>query len=273
MHHRITKLKNYNILMSIEYNRENTVKAKNTLRKDDKISTIWKRFYAPSNIIGNCTNLYRLHKPISEEDFFNKYIQYALEHKDLPISKRGLSEEELINLANDYMQRGNAVSKKPHQFDTYLNDMICHIITETYDGKIQEINFTKFLESLGYKCDYFEGSIDGKYGLDIKVTKSDGKLSAIQIKPISFFTSTRSDVQADRINLCVKYEKTLSEQKFKTYYAIYKKDSNNNILWVKNKDGFRFRIEELFSYDKENIYQTFSRKPIDLSNLEPLPIY
>ena len=210
--------------MSIIYNKENTISAKNILRTDEKICDIWKIYYSPSNKIGNCTNLYRLHKPKTYEDFFQKYVSYASEHKDLPISKRGLTEEEIIKMANDYMERGNAVSDKPHQFETYLNDIICHIITETFDGKVQETNFSKFLETLGYKCDYFEGSIDALYGLDIKVTNQYGRASAIQIKPLAFFTSPRIYIQKDRINLCAKYEKALSEQKLKTYYAIYKKD-------------------------------------------------
>ena len=38
-----------------------------------------------------------------------------------------------------------------------------------------ELSFMRFLESLGYECDFFAGDIDAKYGVDIKVTrKSDG---------------------------------------------------------------------------------------------------
>ena len=125
-----------------------------------------------------------------------------------------------------------------------------------------ELSFMRFLESLGYECDFFEGNIDAKYGVDIKVTrKSDGKTSAIQIKPITFFKSKRNDVHKDRVNLIHMYYNFLKDYNLKTYYAIYLKDKDNgNIFWLKNGDGFRFRLNEVFDYDVNNIDNTLRTK-------------
>ena len=159
-----------------------------------------------------------------------------------------------------------------YDFETFFYDAVCHIIIETWEGQQNERDFKKYLNKIGYECSDFDGHIDGKYGLDIKVTRNDGKVSAIQIKPISFFKSYRDDVQSDRVNLCQKYENALRELGIKTYYAIYQKDKKTNeIYWVKNGDMFRFRINELFDYDPEDIEGTFVRRKLP-SITEKLPI-
>ena len=254
-----TQIINAKIIRRVQifYNREKTIKAKEKIGKEDLISEIWRRQFAPSNKIGNCTNLFRIHNPKDENEFCDKYFQYAEKNRHLSISKRGLTYDEFVNLVNDYMTKGNAVSGKTFDYDVYSNYALCHIITETYDGKKLEIEFKKFLEQLGYKCDYFEGTIDAKYGVDIKVTRGDNKISAIQIKPISFFKSKRIDVYKDRIGLVHKYHNFLNDYGYKTYYAIYYKDKKTGkVFWVKNGNGYRFKINELFTYDPNNIEQT-----------------
>lgn len=251
------------LILEKKYVREKTIKAKNILRKYSIISEIWRRDFAPSNKIGNCTNLFRMHNPNNEEDFCNKYFEYAEKNRDLPISKRGLTYDEFRDLVNEYMSRANAASGKNYDFDTYYNDVLCHVITETYDGKLNEMQFKAFLENLGYKCSYFDGTIDGKYGVDIKVTRGDNKVSAIQIKPITFFKSKRSDVYKDRIAMIYKYHNFLKDYGYKTYYAIYEKNkTTGEIKWVKNGNGFRFKLDELFEYDINDITNTFKTKAI-----------
>lgn len=256
--------------MHFFYNKEETLRAKEKLGKYSSISEIWRKKYAPSNRIGNCSNLFRLHKPKDENDFFEKYFRYAENNTHLPISQRGLTHSEFKELVKNYMDDADKTVDEQFSYEIYLNDCLCHIITETFSGKIQEMNFIAFLESLGYKCSFFDGKTDAKYGLDIKVTRHDGRVSAIQIKPLSFFKSNRSDVQKDRINLCVKYEETLRIYNIKTYYAIYYKDKETGeVLWLKNGNGYRFKIDELFNYDHNDIQGTFVRKPliIDLHTL------
>lgn len=246
------------------YFRDRTIKAKEEIGKYGIISEIWKDYFAPSNKIGNVTNLFMKLKPKDEKDFCDKYFQYAEEHKDLPISQRGLTYSEFVELVKNYMESANKANGIEFTYETYFNDALCHIITETYDGKIIELRFRRFLESLGYECDFFEGSIDAKYGVDIKVTrKSEGKTFAVQIKPISFIKSRRNDVHDARVELIYKYHNFLKDYKLKTYYAFYFKAKNTgNIFWLKNGDGFIFKLEELFSYDETNIDKTAKVKQI-----------
>ena len=56
-------------------------------------------------------------------------------------------------------------------------------------------------------------------------------------------------------------EETVKDLGIKTYYAIYTNDEQTGeTLWLKNGDGFRFKINELFDYDKNDIMGTFTRK-------------
>lgn len=250
------------------FSREATIKAKQQLHRDPHAGYVWKRFFAPSPKIGNCTNLYRKLSPTSCEDFYDKYTRYAEEHPQMPICNRGLSVAELMRLAEDYKHKSELNGTPPiYNVDTYLNDALCHIITETWDGQTNEREFMLFLETclpVGYKCSKFSGEIDAKYGLDIKVTRDDGRVSAIQIKPITFFKSNRPDVQADRVSLCEKYISAISDLSITTYYAIYELNKyTGEVKWLKNTDGrFRFKIDNLFSFVPQDVKGTFVRKQL-----------
>jgi hypothetical protein len=256
----------------IEFDEEKCIVAKRKIGNNATISRIWRQYFAPSNRIGNMTTLYRKLKPSDPTDFYNKYIDYAQKNRSSSIKNRGLTYNELVKLAEKYREFVEEKMGITYDFETFFYDALCHIILETWDGQQNERDFKAYLKALGYECSEFKGSIDGEYGLDIKVTRNDGKISAIQIKPISFFVSWRDDVQLDRINFCRKYEKALNDLGIKTYYAIYVKDKKtDNVLWVKNGNMFRFRINELFDYDPEDIEGTFTRKKLP-KIYERLPI-
>lgn len=244
------------------YNKENTIKAKKILGKDENIREIWKHYYAPSTSIGNCSNLFKILNPRSEEDFFNKYFQYAQEHRNLSIWKRGLTYDEFVLMVNEYMEKGNEVSKNgQYDYDIYFNDTLCHIITETYEGKLRELSIIKYLEEkMGCKCSFYDGKIDARYGVDIKCQK-DNIEQAIQVKPISFFLSTKKDVHEDRVNLVKKYNLFEKDYGIKTYYVIYKLDNHNNTKWkVNNKGGIKFKLNDMFEYNANDIYNTLKVK-------------
>ena len=257
----------------IYFNREESIKAKGILGKNAKASLIWRQHFAPGSHIGNCTNLYRKLNPSDEVDFYLKYITYASEHQDEPIYERGLSYTELVQLAEKYKKAVEMKIKAKYDLETYFHDALCHIIVETWDGQQNERDFSNFLRSLGYECSHFDGYTDARFGLDIKVNNPrTDKVSAIQIKPISFFLSNRPDVHKDRINLCRKYKMTLETLGIKTYYAVYVKDKETgDVKWVKNGNGFRFRLNELFEFDENDIYNKFMRLPMP-DTYEKLPI-
>lgn len=255
---------------------EKCVESKEILGKNNTASYVWRTFFSPSNSVGNCTNLYRRHNPSTCDEFFRKYVDYAKENHELPIKERGLTEEELVRLAESYKEKSeSAGGVSGLSVDTYLYNALCHIIVETWEGQKNERDFRGFLENTlpyGYKCSTVGGSADGKYGIDIIVKREDGKMSAIQIKPISFFKSRRYDVKCDRVNLCKKYISTISDLSMKTYYAIYSKDKKTGeVKWLKNRDGrFRFKIDDLFSFLPQDVEGTFIEKTLP-NEFEPLP--
>lgn len=249
----------------LNYDRELTIEAKNRIGKFGKISEIWHNNFAPSNVIGNCTDLFRKLNPTSEKDFFEKYFKYAEENTEkLNIRERGIVYKDFLSLIENYRTMANSNSGENFNFETYYYDALCHIITETYDGKINEINFMNYLKNLGYNVSFFSGYVDTKYGVDIKIDTDNGNKRAIQIKPLSFFKSKREDVHFDRIQLVKKYHNFLKDFGYKTDYAIYYKDRNNDkVFWLKNNDGYRFTIDELFQYDNNDLENTLVVQNLD----------
>lgn len=246
--------------MQILYDENATKAAKEKIGKYNSIMEIWRKKYSGKKSIGNVTNLCRLHKPTSNKDFCEKYFKYASENITLPIKDRGLTEQEFIVMSKCYMRDGNAASGNNYDLELYMNDALHHTITQTYDGQSFERLFRDYIERLGYECDVVDGEIDANYGIDI-VVKKDGKtLFYIQVKPYSFFLSNKEYVNKDRVWLCHKYEDTLKDFGYKTYYAIhYKDNANGSVKWLKNGDKFLFRINNLFRYDKNDIDGTFTR--------------
>ena len=92
------------------YFKNRTIQAKKEIGKYETISNIWKHNFSPSNKIGNVTNLFVKLDPKNEKDFCDKYFRYAEEHKVLPISQRGLTYDEFVELVKKYMTMGNEFS-------------------------------------------------------------------------------------------------------------------------------------------------------------------
>lgn len=243
----------------IKFDEELCIKSKEIFAKDEVITQIWRKHYAPSNKIGNCSNLFRLHMPTDVEDFYKKYITYASLHQELNIRDRGLSEEEIIKLANEYKEEVESYSEKRYDISEYINDMLCHIIIETFNGHISEIEVIKYLNSLGYECGYVDGYYDAKYGIDI-VVKSPTKFF-IQVKPFSFFLSKRYDTKLDQTKLYDTNNIVKEEFGINTFYVIYSKDrATGKISWIKNKktDSFCFRLSDIYDNNK-NIVINFQK--------------
>ncbi len=255
--------------MIYEFNVDKCIEAKNKFHTIRKITSIWRNSFAPSNRIGNCTNLYRKLMPKNYEDFYKKYIAYGKEHRySLSIRERGLSYEELIELSEEYKRMASECGED-YDLSYFFYDALSHIIIETFDGQYYEEEMKKYLtEKCGYICTKLNGKDDGKYGIDIIINGEKG----IQIKPLSFFISDRDDVVLDRINACIKYENTLSEKKMETYYAIYNRDKKSGeVTWAKNGKGYAFVIKDLFSYDPNDIEHTF--KDIKFTKNSPISKY
>lgn len=241
----------------LPYDEEKCLKSKQILGTN----FIYQKKFAPSNKIGNCTTLFRKLEPIDKFDFYKKYFEYASTHINLPISERGLTYEEMVDSAKRYKQEyeNSKYFKEENEWELYYYNLILHVISETYDGKINEMSFKKYLEGNGCQCDWFSSMLDTSYGSDIRV-EYNGMIFAVQVKPYSFFLSKRKDVIEDRIALCLKYEKLLKEYSMKTYYAVYSKNGNI-VKWASKPNGKKlFKISDFVTYDVNNIKKTMVDK-------------
>lgn len=160
-----------------------------------------------------------------------------------------------MKLAEKYKFLVEKNSDLKFDLKTYFYDAVCHIIIETKDGHKNEEEFIDYLKKQGYNCYFPDGRIDAKFGIDVIAEKNE-KTFFVQVKPLTFFLSQRRDVYEDRVKLCRKYEEALEKYNTVTYYAIHSKQ-NGGTYWVKNGNGFCFRMTDLFSYEKENIDGTY----------------
>lgn len=233
------------------YKREETIKAKEILGKDNNVRKIFHSMFSKTSSVGNLTNLFRLHNPSSEQEFCSRYFSYAENNKHLPIVERGMTYDEFLTAVDTYKKYGDENSNTSYNYEYYFNDLLCHLFTETFDGKRVEVEFNQYVRNKGYETFYCNGVLDSKYGLDILVKDKEGKYFGIQIKPITFFLSRKSDVFKDKMKLIRNYHTLLEDKNLKTYYAIYK--NGNDIHWILNNDNILFTIESLFSYDLSNL--------------------
>lgn len=220
------------------------------------INKAWHKKYSNTPYIGSCMDLCRRLKPENYEDFFKKYTAYAEEHKNEHVSKRGLTIDEIYELAdawrNDSIEMG---LDKDFDIAMFIYAALCHIIVETYDGWVREKAFRKYIEDAGFKCHYVENKLDRKYGVDMLISDTDAeKWFALQVKPISFVTSEREDTVKDKMALCKKHDKLKLDKSLDTYYVIY-----DGGKWLKRKDNgkFLFRVDELFGYDSNDVASSF----------------
>ncbi|KAA6361669.1 MAG: hypothetical protein EZS28_042804, partial [Streblomastix strix] len=71
--------------------------------------------------------------------------------------------------------------------ENYLDDLINHIIIETYDGHARENYIKKCFEDTGYCVESINGDEDSIFGIDMKVYKNKKLTYLIQIKPYTAF--------------------------------------------------------------------------------------
>lgn len=241
----------------IKFSYDECIKARGILGKNPYARSVWGKHFSPSTAIGHDAMLYKRLYPESYEDFYEKYVRYAEENIHEQIRYRGLTENELLKLAEDYKNYTEELDEEiDEDADTYLADALCHIIVETYDGMEMERRAFKILEKAGLNPRYPHSSYDNRYGIDIMIENpANGQEFGVQVKPASFFFSNKPDSVIDRRLLCEKYEKAKAEKGIKTYYMIYNRRGDTK-RFVKNRGGYRFKINELFEYDRDDIKNT-----------------
>lgn len=247
-----------------EFDIDKCIKCKKILNRNTEARLIYKHNCSYSCFIGNCTNLYHKLKPLNYKDFYDKELKYAEENHDLPIKERGLTYEEFYMLAHKYKSLVEGCTTLKYDISVYFYSLICHAIVETFVGQKIEGIAMNYISNNGFTTKKVEGKKDAKCGVDIEVI-GKGQHFYVQVKPISFFKAKREDTNEDRISACKKREDVLkSPEKLDTFYMIYDLNwKTSELKWIPSKNNkLLFKINKLFSYDKDNIENTLDMYPL-----------
>lgn len=225
-----------------------------------KYNKIYKENFAPKPNIGDCSYLYKFLRPTSPKDFFEKYISYYNDEFSFKTHKGndkcGRSREQLKYLAECYY---NDIKKKFPKANVTIQDcldnLIVHIIIETYDGHGVERYFVNFIR--GWSKHYIVEECDGKYdselGIDFIIRRDDDAnfVRYMQVKPNSFFyyTIKHKALIDDRKNAFLK-ELKLNEidENGIIEYLIYDKDeySKSKTVKIATREGKKaFRLSDI----------------------------
>lgn len=240
---------------------------KNKKYFNKKHNKIWKRIAGPE-YIGFCSFLFQKFysevintSSINVEDFFLFYINYTNPIKK-DILKRddskyyGRSITELQKLAELYY---NLCNDNTITIEQCFDDIINHVIIETYFGQIREFELIKYFTNKGFSIIHTNGYWDRDLGVDFILKKDNKIVDYIQCKPKTAFSpnANQSCVQ-DRI-LFFKKESLKKEvclknniPYFKTKFILY--NSNTNKFCKNyNRDDIFFLLHELIDKNGKTI--------------------
>lgn len=203
---------------------------------------IWQRNFAPRHKVGCCSELYKRFHPNSYQEFLEAYNRDGEINQNLDKVHRGRTEFEIIELAKEYKVKCEAQKNVDYPLETYIKNIYCHVIVETFDGQERERTLAKMLESSGYTVTEVYGDDDAELGADLWCEKDD-EIFAVQVKPLTFFLgNSNQSLINDRIGAHKKVEKCLKKYGKKTFYVVYSQQTNT---FLKKKNGkFAFRLEE-----------------------------
>lgn len=230
--------------------REHYIKLKNDTHRF--LDEIYKNNFAPRNVIGSCSYLYKVLKPKSYSDFLKKYVEYT-DGDDKKLLGRSL--EDIVRLAESFEDKAtrkyiNDSSFPKMELSDYFDLLILHIIIETYDGQRAEEYYRELYEKLGYDISLPDEDDDAMMGIDF-IIKGPETTHYIQVKPRTFATST-SSTWRDRRNHFLK-ENLIKEKygddsvlEFIFYEKGVGKDENDIMTYSINDEGkIRFRLSDV----------------------------
>ena len=220
-------------------------------QKNSRFGDIWRNFYSGKNKVGPCIALCCKYRPQSYQEFMDKYIMDAIENKDAPLSKRGRTIEELKEICvNPYYE--HVCKKYPDKhfdYDTFFDEVICHVIIETFDGRKREREMANHCVGKGYEIEYPSNEDDSKYGIDFFCNKEGNKMFIIQTKPLSFFTSKRNDTILDRINAFIKATNAIKKYNIPYYFTIYDSKEDKWCRNIKRGNSVLYKLSDLYQED------------------------
>ena len=221
-----------------------------------KHCTVW-RSISGRPYVGNCSYLYSVLKPESYQDFLDKYIKFV-NPNEVSLSKLkknefyGRSIEDLERLAKHYQKLANDDN---FTLEEYFDDIICHVIIETFDGHKAEKELINILTEHGFEVEETEGVMDAEFGVDLIVKKNGNIKEYIQVKPISTFVRSNPSLIADRGNFFLKQYKlnefTKNHPIFITKDIIFMMYDyqhlikTGEVLWFYKDGKVKFKLNEL----------------------------
>lgn len=228
------------------------------ITKDINAILLWKRKYTSHLYCGFSIELCNLLKPQSAEDYYEKLNAYALSKKTLPIGKRGLTKNDLVDLAIIFQKDLLELHNINYTLEQCFYFFMQHAIVDVYNGYKQEEKIWEKIETIcpGATIEKVNRKMDLYYGCDLKMTHNDVEYY-IQVKPRSFFITMTKESIINKWKLCEKYERLLNDKGHKTYYVIY----NQHFDFIKSKKTgkYLFYIDEIFTYDKNDIKKTMKQ--------------
>lgn len=215
------------------YNQEKSDEIYKKYSDYNEVTKLHDLEFSKHSIVGPLVQLCNDYNPISCYDLVNQYHNYAEENKHLYIIDRGLTREEVYDLAQRFSKRVKEVTQKdkklnmtPYEAFHYL---MYRIINITFQGYYAEKLFAEEQIKKGYLVKKTDKEMDKDYGVDLIVFNKDKDIN-IQIKPYNILL--HNDEKCMKI-LKNKYEKFLKEKQKETFYAFYTKEENK-YEWVKN---------------------------------------
>lgn len=215
--------------------------------------------------VGSCSTLYEQLRPSSYQDFMDKYLESGKEsgfdrHEMKGREDKGRTMEELEIIAHAYH---DDLRRYGISYEECLDDLINHIILETFDGHDIERHLIRLLErNKGYVICGADGDLDAEMGVDIVIRNASDKHVShfMQVKPIStFMGNSNQSLKADRVNFYKKQEKLDSfmigrgMEPLPIEYIIYDRTThmkNGEKLFLRNpKGGFRHLLSDLCDID------------------------
>jgi hypothetical protein len=251
--------------MEYVFNEERIKIAFEKLNKYDIINLVWKgdntvRGLCKASKTGHGSNLFNKLTPESYMDFYEKLINYANNNKDtLSIYNRGLTLEELYNVANEFKTTVEIKENVIFPLIDYVDYIMYVNVIQTFDGHINEVMLVNYINNNWYKDAHrATGELDSKYGIDILYRNNT---RGIQVKSIRFFYGNKTSVVNDRNN--IKPLKDEVKQKFNIdmYYAIFDRENNKYLISSNNTPIFSFEefISILNSNDKYNLLNSYHK--------------
>lgn len=214
---------------------------KNTKKILRKYNMIWRQF-SGREFVGDCSFLYKKLRPVSYQDFLEKYTNDGKSNNSISNKKRGRTEQEIIELAKKYQGMAN----KDIPLEIYIMNVYTHVIIETYDGqRIEEYIEDSIKNNNNAIVKRCYGKYDAEYGIDMIVQVPDKKF-ALQVKPVSFFNGNNNEsLIKDRAYAFIKEKKCFHNLNLHTYYMIYDIINDKSCRIYMNGDKKLFKLETL----------------------------